>query len=153
MVSDHKVDITSGCEVDRPADEAWAVISDFARNPEWQGGMRSCAWSTDPPLAVGSRYRQEAAFLGRAIRTTFEVIGLEEAADGRRSVTIDTVEGTFPITVTRTVEPLGAQRCRVSAHVRGSPDGLMGVLSPLTKPMVRRAVDRDYARLKQLLET
>ena len=147
----HKVDITSGCEIARPVADVWAVIADFSRNTEWQGGMRSCEWITDPPIAVGSRYVQEAGFLGRTIRTTFEVVDLD-TSDGRRSVTIDTVEGTFPILVTRTVERIADDRSRVSAHVRGSPDGVMGVVSPLMKPMVRRSVDGDYARLRQLLE-
>jgi len=151
-VGEHKVDITSGVDIDRPAAEVWSVIADFARNTEWQGGMKACSWTTDPPIAVGSRYDQEAAFLGRTIRTSFEVVELDESDDGRRSVTIDTVEGTFPITVTRTVEPLGHDRCRVSAHVRGTPDGLMGLLSPVMRPMVRRSVSGDYDRLKRLLE-
>ncbi|MGI9645397.1 MAG: hypothetical protein ACR2O6_08830 [Ilumatobacteraceae bacterium] len=75
-----------------------------------------------------------------------------DEADDPRSVTIDTVEGTFPITVTRTVERIDDDRSTVSAHVRGSPSGLMGVLSPLMRPMVRRSVDGDYSRLKELLE-
>lgn len=108
------------------------MISDFARNTEWQGGMKACSWTTDPPIAVGSRYDQEAGFLGRTVFTTFE--------------------GTFPTTVTRTVEPLADDRSRVSAHVRGTPNGLMGLLSPVMRPMVRRSVSGDSARLKQLLE-
>lgn len=148
-MADHKVDIRSGVDIECTAAAAWAIIADFSRNPEWQQGMRSCVWITEPPIALGSRYKQEAAFLGKPIRTTFEVV---ELVDGS-SITIDTVEGTFPIKVTRTVEPLGTgDRCRVSAHVRGTPAGIMGLMSPLMAPMVKRSVDGDYKRLKGLLE-
>ena len=67
-------------------------------------------------------------------------------------MTIDTVEGTFPITVTRAVEPAGDGRCEVSAHVQGTPKGIMGLLSPLMAPIVRRSVNGDYQRLKEMLE-
>ncbi|MGI9645398.1 MAG: SRPBCC family protein [Ilumatobacteraceae bacterium] len=76
----HKVDIMSGCEIARPAADVWAVVADFSRNTEWQGGMRSCEWITDPPIAVGSRYAQEASFLGRTIR-----VRGDRARRGRRS--------------------------------------------------------------------
>ena len=142
-----KVDITSSTAIAAAPSTVWEIVADFARNPEWQKGMKSCVWITEPPLRVGSRYAQEASFLGRAIRTVFEVVELTPGS----TITIDTVEGTFPITVTRTVEasPPG---CVVGAHVRGSPTGIMGLLSPLTTPLVRRSVNADYQRLKKIAE-
>jgi len=38
------------------------------------------AWVTDPPIRAGSRYEQVARFLGKDVRTSFEVTALE---DGR----------------------------------------------------------------------
>lgn len=137
----------SSVEIDVPAASAWAVIADFSRNPEWQRGMKACQWVTEPPLAVGSRYEQRASFLGREIRSLFEVVELEP---GRR-VSIDTIEGTFPITVTRSVEAAG-DGCVVTAEVSGDAGGIFGILSPLMRPLVKRSVDGDYARLKRLLE-
>ncbi len=46
--------LRSTLEIERPAEEVLAVVSDFSRNPEWQGGMRSAAWTSEPPVAVGS---------------------------------------------------------------------------------------------------
>lgn len=99
-----RIHITSEVAVAVAPATAWAVIADFSRNPEWQGGMRSCQWVTPPPLAVGSRYEQVASFLGRTIATTFEVVALAET-DDHASVTIDSVVSTFPLTVTRSVVP------------------------------------------------
>lgn len=141
------IDITSSVAIDAPAADTWEVVADFARNPEWQRGMRKCSWLTDPPTRVGSRYQQMAKFLGREIHTTFEVVELEEGS----SVTIDTVEGTFPITVTRSVAPT-ASGCEVTAHVRGDAGRLFRIFSPLLRRMVQRSVDGDYKRLKELLE-
>lgn len=147
------VRISSGVDVAVPPERAWEVIADFSRNPDWQGGMTSCRWLTPPPVAVGSRYQQEARFLGRTIATTFEVVALDEPDEqGRASITIDSIASTFPLQVTRTVEP-GAHGCHVGARVAGQPSGWTGWLGPVLRPMVQRSVDADYRRLRELLET
>lgn len=142
------IEISSSIVVDVPAARAWEVVADFARNPEWQRAMKSARWLTEPPLAVGSRYVQHAGFLGRDVQSLFEVIELDPGS----RVTIDTIEGTFPITVTRTVAPEG-RSCRVSADVRGDAGGLFRLVTPLLRALVKRSVDGDYARLKRLLES
>lgn len=141
--------VSSEVVVDRPSDEVFDYVADFSNNPDWQGGMRSCVWTTLPPIGVGSRYEQEASMLGRPVRSTFEVTGF----DPGHLISIATLESTFPIQVTRTVEPLADGRSRVTASVGGGPEGLVGRLTaPLMRRMVKRSVDGDYARLKAILE-
>ncbi|MEM6993879.1 MAG: hypothetical protein AAF721_25425, partial [Myxococcota bacterium] len=110
-----------------------------------QGGMQSCRWTSDERLAVGSTYMQEAKFFGRKIETHFRVTEYEP---GQR-ISIESTVSTFPIQVTRSVEALGDDRCRVSAHVRGQPTGLLKLFSG----MVKRSVAKDYAKLKVMLES
>lgn len=43
---------------------------------------------------------------------------------------------------------LGDARCRITAHIRGQPTGLLKLFSP----MVKKGVDKDYRQLKSLLE-
>lgn len=142
------MEVTSSVEVERPADEVFAFVADAENNPRWQRGMRSCRWVSDPPIGVGSVYEQEASFLGRTIRSTFEVVAYEPD----RSITIETIESTFPIRVTRSVEPVGDGRSRVSAIVRGDPTGVFSIFAPALRWMVRRSVRGDYRRLRELLE-
>ncbi|MCA9490993.1 MAG: SRPBCC family protein [Myxococcales bacterium] len=137
---------TTSVEVDRAADVVFAFVADHANNPRWQGGMESCVWQGDGPIAVGARYDQRASFLGRPILTTFEVTAL----DPGRSITITSVVSTFPIRVTRTVEALAPDRCRVTAEVWGDPPWFLRV--PGMGHMIRRSIEGDYARLKALLE-
>ena len=141
--------LESEVEIDRPADEVFAVVSDFSRNPDWQGGMRSARWTTEPPLRVGSTYEQVARFLGRDVVTTFEVVGYEPG----RSVTIESRQSSFPITVTRAVEPIGADRTRVSAVIDGRPGRFFRLFGPLLRMMAERSVRQDYQRLRELLES
>jgi hypothetical protein len=142
------IEVTSDIEVRCAPSVAFAVLADMARNPEWQKGMRSCEWTSAPPLRVGSTYDQEASFLGRTIRTSFEVT--EFVADER--IRIVSTVSTFPIDVTRTVESVGEDRTRISAVVRGEPGRVFGFAGPLMRAMVGRSVRGDYRRLKALLE-
>lgn len=131
-------------EIERPAAEVFDFIADFENNPKWQGGMRACRWTSEGPIGVGSTYVQEASFLGRRIETSFRVTEYEPG----RSISIESTKSTFPIQVTRSVEPIDASRCRVAAHVRGQPKGVVKLLSGLAKSMIAK----DYQALKRLLE-
>lgn len=140
--------LDSSIEIDRPADETFAVISDFSRNPEWQRGMKSARWTSEPPIRVGSTYEQLARFLGRDVVTTFEVVAYEAG----RSVTIESRKSSFPIKVTRAVAPLGPSRSRVTAHIVGEPGPFFRIFGPLLRVMAERSVRGDYERLRRLLE-
>lgn len=140
--------LTSSVEIDRPPEEVFAVISDFSRNPEWQKGMKSARWTSEPPARVGSTYEQVARFLGRDVITVFEVTAYEPD----RSVTIESRESSFPITVTRSVEPLGSDRSKVTAQIVGEPGRFFRLFGPLLRTMAQRSVRGDYERLRRLLE-
>ena len=124
-----------------------AFLIDAENNPRWQQGMRNCRWETPLPIGIGSTYMQEAGFMGRKVVSRFRVTDLEPG----HSMTVDTISGTFPITVTRTVEPTEPGHCRVVAEIVGSPGGVMGLLAPLTRRLAQRSVDADYDRLVALL--
>lgn len=134
--------------IDRPADEVFAFVSDAANNPKWQRGQRSCVWTSPSPIGVGSTYEQEARFLGRTIRTSFEVTDHEPG----RSITIRSTGGSFPIQVRRSVEPVGPARARVTAEISGEPGRFFRLAAPVVRRLAQRSVDHDYDRLKRLLE-
>lgn len=135
-------------DIDRPANEVFAFVSDASNNPRWQTGQRSCVWTSPPPVGVGSTYEQEARFLGRTVTSRFEVTEYEPG----RSITIRSTEGSFPITVRRTVEPLGDTRSRVTAEIDGEPGRFFRLAGPLVRRLAQRSVDGDYERLKHLLD-
>ena len=124
------------------------MVADMSRNPDWQRGMRECVWTSEPPLRLGSTYDQVAKFLGRRIVTSFEVT--EFVPDSR--IRIESTRSTFPLDITRTVESLASNRCRVSALVKGEPGRMFVIVGPLMRAMVGHSVRRDYLALKSLLE-
>ena len=141
------IEITTRLEIHRPPDEVFEVLADMSRNVEWQRGMHACLWTSEPPLRLGSTYDQVARFLGRDIVSSFEVTEFEPG----RKIRIESVSGSMPLDITRTVEP-SPRGCKVTAVVRGEPSGLFSVARPIMRLMVQRSVAADYRRLKSLLE-
>jgi uncharacterized membrane protein len=136
-------------EIGRPVPEVFAFLEEVENNPRWLRGMESCTWTTPPPVRVGSRYEQRARFLGKQIRTSFEVTAHRPGA----LVTISSRQGSsFPITVTRQVEPLGERRSLVTETLDSDPRGHYRMAEPLLRQLVMRRIRRDYRRLKALLE-
>ena len=141
------IETVTTIEVDRPAADVFAFVADMENNPDWQTGMKSCKWTTDPPIGVGSRYDQLASFMGKIITSRFEVA---EYVPGE-CIRIVTYESTFPLDIVRKVDPLGVDRCRVTAIVSGEQAGVFKIFGPLLSKMVAASVRKDYARLQDLL--
>ena len=141
------ITVNISVDINRSPDEVFDFLSDFENNPKWQNGMKNCTWTSEPPLRVGSTYSQEASFLGRPIVSHFEVIAYEPG----RMVKATSPTGTFPITFTRSVEPHGVGT-RVKALIEGDSGGVFKIAEPLMAPLVRKSIEADYVRLKELLE-
>lgn len=135
--------------INRPAAEVFAYFSNAANNPEWQEGMQTCQWTSPPPIDVGSTYEQHARFAGRDIRSTFEVTGIEPG----KMIEINTIQSTFPIQVIRSVTPIDAESCEVSAEISGGPEkGFLKLIEPIMRGQAQRSVDRDYDKLVAMLQ-
>lgn len=142
------ITVHASVDIMRPSAEVFDFLADAANNVKWQRGMKSCTWTSPGPIRVGSTYEQVASFMGRTIESTFEVTAL----DPGHSITITSTGGTFPITVTRSVDPLDVDACRARARIAGGPTGIGRFFDPITSVLVQSSVTRDYRALKRLLE-
>jgi hypothetical protein len=141
------INIVIRTEVDVPAAEAFSYVADFSNNAAWQSGITSTEWTSPPPIQVGSTFDQHAEYKGTV--TTYEITGIDQG----RSITTESRQGaTFPIVVTRKVDPLGESRCRITVDLVGYPRGFRRLIKPLLVRMVRKSIEADYRRLKRLLE-
>jgi hypothetical protein len=64
-----------------------------------------------------------------------------------------TAQGPFPMETTYTWQPDGASSTRMSLRNRGEPAGLAKVTAPVMAAAMRRANEKDLARLKRILES
>jgi uncharacterized membrane protein len=147
-----RIDVTARVEVRRPRVEVAAFMTDPANDPAWIGGVREVRLETPPPLRAGSRVARVAAFLGRRVEYVNEVTEL----DAGRVLDMRSVKAPFPMRVTYSFEDADADApgaaTIVSNRVRGDPGGFFAVFGPLLAPLVRRSVQRDLERLRDVLE-
>jgi hypothetical protein len=135
------VDITARMHIDRDPATVAAYMTDPTNDPLWIGGLRTAELLGDPPVTVGSRVRRVAYFLGRRVEYVNEILALDATHLDMRSV-----KAPFPMHITYRFEPAADGGTSVSNHVRG---GGLRVFAPF----VRRNVQRDLERLRDLLES
>jgi uncharacterized membrane protein len=142
------VDVTTELVIDRPRERVAAYAGDPSNAPTWYANIQSVRWLTEPPIRVGSKLAFVAHFLGRRLEYTYEVV---EHVPGERLV-MRTEQGPFPMETTHRWEPAG-DGTRMTLRNRGEPAGFTRLFAPFMPLAMRRAVRKDLARLKALLET
>jgi ligand-binding SRPBCC domain-containing protein len=142
------VDVVTEVEIARPREEVAAFAADPSNATAWYKNIKAVEWETPPPVAVGSKLRFRAQFLGRTLEYTYEV---REIDPGRRFV-MTTAQGPFPMETTYTWDDAAPGTTKMTLRNRGEPSGFAAVSAPVITLAMRRANDADLRRLKALLE-
>jgi hypothetical protein len=141
------IDVVAEVVVNRPRAEMAAYMADPANEAEWIGGLREARLIGDPPLGEGGRVARVASFMGRRVEYVNEVTRLETG----RLLEMHSVKAPFPMHIVYSFEE--ADRGTVVRNrVRGG-GGWFSPGSPLFAPMVKRNIQRDLERLRDVLET
>lgn len=144
----NKVDVVTAVTIRRPRQAVAAYAGDPGNAPEWYANIKDVQWDTEPPLRVGSRLAFRAEFLGRTLEYVYELTRLEPG----RSLVMRTAQGPFPMQTTYTWTDAGGSATRMELRNTGTPRGFSGVAGLVMAPMMRRAMRKDLARLKAILE-
>lgn len=142
------VDVQVEITIERPADVVAAYAADPTNAPRWYENIKSVAWKTEPPLAVGSEIAFTAQFMGRRLAYTYE---LTEFVPGER-LTMRTATGQFPMETTYGWSAIDAQSTRMTLRNHGQPTGFSKVAAPVMAAAMRRANRKDLETLKSILE-
>ncbi len=97
---------------------------------------------------AGSRLEFVARFLGRTLRYTYEVVEFSES-----QLVMRTAQGPFPMETTYAWQAEGASSTRMTLRNRGEPTGFAKVVGSAMAASIRRANEKDLARLKRILES
>jgi uncharacterized membrane protein len=143
------IDITAEVAIRRPRAQVAAYMIDPAHDPTWIGGVREVRMETPPPVKTGTRVARVASFLGKRVEYVNEVTEL----DPERVLDMRSVKAPFPMRVTYSFEDRdGGAATTVRNRVRGNPGGFFALFGPLLGLMVRRSVQKDLERLRDVLE-
>jgi hypothetical protein len=143
------VDVQTEIEIARPRAEVATYAADPNNATAWYRNIEAVEWMSPQVVAVGSKIRFVARFLGRQIAYTYEI---RELVPGRRLV-MSTAEGPFPMETTYTWDDATNTRTRMTLRNRGRPAGFSKVAAPLMATAIRRANSKDLALLKSILES
>jgi uncharacterized membrane protein len=143
------VDVSVETVIGRPR----SVVAAYAADPDnataWYANIRSVQLKTPRPLALGSRFEFTAAFLGRTLTYTYEVV---DFVPDQRFV-MRTAEGPFPMETTYEWADVATDSTLMKLRNRGEPSGFSGIAAPMMARAMKRANTRDLERLKAILES
>ena len=115
---------------------------------QWYVNIKSVDWETPRPAVVGSRVAFVAKFLGRRIAYTYEV---RDIVPGELFV-MSTADGPFPMQTTYAWQDAPGGGTIMTLRNEGEPAGFGKVAAPVMATAMRRANQKDLARLKGILE-
>jgi hypothetical protein len=127
--------------IEATAATAWAVLSDYANDPLWRHGV--LRMEQTPPGAVhdGARVVEELRILGRTVRTDIEVRDVNPGSSfAWRALTGSDAHGT------RSISPLGSDRCELVTEKHVCLAGSDRLLQPLVAWVIRRTERADARR-------
>jgi uncharacterized membrane protein len=142
------VDVLTEITIGRPADAVALYATDPSNAPLWYANIEAVEWKTEPPLRVGSKVAFVARFLGRRLEYTYEI---GELVPLKRLV-MRTAEGPFPMETTYTWQSIDDGSTRMTLRNRGEPAGFSKVMAPFMATAMRRANQKDLAKLRSILE-
>lgn len=133
-------------EIDRPAEDVWRVVADYARDPEWRGSVVGMTPTPPGPVTAGTTTVEIMRFAGRTLRNDGEVTAVGPGLRfAWRTVRGARAHGG------RVVTPVG-QGCRVELTLVVTPRPSELLLRPVAARMLRRGLRDDVRRLRELCE-
>lgn len=134
-------------EIERPLEEVWSYVCDFANNPVWQGPIVEVRSGATQQVEVGTTLVEVAQFLGKRFEITLEVAEHDLL---KRSV-VRTVSGPVRLEGSYRFERAdGRTRFTTAGDVEGH--GFFRLAEPVFARMARREWASSCETLKELLE-
>ena len=130
-------------EIARPQQAVFDFLTDPERLPEWQTSTVEVRRERSGPLAVGERFKEVHAAMGRRLESTVEVA----ESNPPSAFALKVLDGAMPLDGRWTFEAAG-DGTRV--HFLGEAD--VGGLKKLARPLIARQFRGYHRLLKQRLE-
>lgn len=140
------IEFSAAAEAAVPAERAWAVLADYARDVEWRRQVVAMTPSPPGPVHPGQATAEVLRFAGRTLRNDGEVVQVGDLRFTWRTTSGVDAEGA------REVRPLGPDRCRIALRTRVRPTGAERYYAPLARIVLARGLRTDLRRLVEIAE-
>lgn len=136
------MDVTAETTIARPRDEVAAYVADARNDPVWIGGI------SQVEVLDERRVRRVASFLGKRIDYVNEIVAHEPGV----RLEMRTVSGPFPMHIVYAFADAPGGATRFTNRVRGDATGFFRLAAPVMSRAVRRSIQQDADRLRDVLE-
>ena len=134
--------------VDRPADEVWAHVANYAFDLQWRDGLTDMTPNPDGPPKTGTTVHEELRSMGTTMvnDTTVTMISYH-AYRFVGGGTSGQVEGG------RAVVAVGPSRSEFTYDINLTLNGPTRFFGPILRPILTRNLRKDLQRFRMLVET
>jgi hypothetical protein len=135
--------ISQDIEIERPAEIVWPYLAALEQVPLWEHGILEVKQIDPGPFFVGMRFTARRIHAGKATHLDGNVRLVEEG----RSMTAALRGGPLlESLVTYSVDPVGADRCRVTYSATGRVRFPLNLLDPVFPALGRAETRKNLAR-------
>ena len=142
------INLEKSVHINKPVAEVFAFMSEFANDMKWQSDLISSEQTSAGPLGVGSTGLYVQKFMGRELKNNVEVT----VYDPPKRFGAKTTSGPVQFEYLATFEDMGGGT-HLTMTFKGEPGGLFKVAEGLVKGELEKSLDRDFVKLKQILES
>jgi hypothetical protein len=142
------IDVKAETEIERAPSEVAAFAMEAENDPRWIGGISTARRLTPPPTDIGTRVERVATFMGRRIEYVMDVVELVP----NERIVLKSVKAPFPMRVTYEFV-LRDGKTLASVRVQGEPAGFYKIAGGLMAPAVKKNLNGDLKRLKDIVES
>ncbi len=143
------IDVTVSTTVRRPPEQVFEFVADMTNEPQWHTDVLEAERLTEGEVGKGTRYR--IRLRPQPMSPPEGTVEITEFEPGLRIVSQSDM-GNMKPTLTHVFEASNGGT-RVTRRIQIGTSGLMSVMSPLMKMMVRRRNLEFVDNLKRVLET
>jgi uncharacterized membrane protein len=140
--------LTANVVINQPIEDVFTFVTDVNNAAKWQSGIIEAKATSNGPIGVGTTYQYVVQVLGRKIETEGEVTAYEPP----KRYAWKSTKGPFPLSGGTTFEAT-PEGVRVVDTVEAEPGGFFKLAEPLMIKQQQSQMEKDLAKLKQLLES
>ena len=143
------IDVTVCTKVNRPRGEVFAFVAEMENESQWHTDVLKAERLTEGEVGQGTSYKVQ--FRPQPMSPSEGTVEIVEFEPGRRIVSQSDM-GYMKPRMTHTFEEASGDT-QVTRHIQIETSGLMTLMSPMMKMMVRRRNGEFIENLKRTLET
>jgi carbon monoxide dehydrogenase subunit G len=141
------ISIEKSIHINKPIADVFAFLTDFVNDAKWQGDLVRSEKTSPGPMAVGSTGLYVQKVMGKEIKNDVAVTVYEPP----KRFGMKTTSGPVQFQINASLEEMGGGT-HLTMTLNGEPGGFFKLAEGLLKGELEKSLDRDFAKLKKILE-